>query len=688
MKNVLWNALIAIAVLCGVLFALTACGAEPSAQTNADQSANEQTGDNNQTANATDDVYTVTMAEWETALAGTAFENVTMQETYGERSCTRYFADYSILAIFPDNTYFSKYSKDEYLSLLADQDDDNPLFWIEMIQAKGWYNLAVYNAEEKCYFLTINNALYSVAFKNGKLIRIEVDGGYYSFAAAFVDYGTTQLPIEQHGDYTLCDNGTGWTVLAYDGNESAITVPDSVARKPVTSIYNGVFADHTTLTTITLPDSVTSIGNSAFSGCTGLTSITIPDSVTSIGYDTFFGCTNIQTAAVPTIAIERMPKDNLQTVVLTGGQGIGERAFSGCTSLTSIALPDSVTSIGSSELNKTTKKIRVTLPNGVTSIGDGAFSGCTGLTSITIPDSVTSIGSGAFSGCTAEIVWGDAPGITTIQYEFSGYKGTSFTRPNSVTSIGAYAFYNCTSLTSITIPDSVTSIGENSFNGCRKLIEIYNRSALNITKGSRWNGYVGYYAKNIYTNPINSKLSTDENGYIIYTDGDNKILMGYTGTDATLALPNGITEIYPCAFYNCTSLTSITIPDSVTSIGDSAFYACTGLTSITIPNGVTNIGNYAFYYCTGLTSITIPDGVTSIGWGTFYNCTSLTSITIPDGVTSIDGDAFYDCTSLTSITFGGTKAQWGTIYDLAHESGVWFDRGTGSYTVHCTDGNF
>ena len=127
---------------------------------------------------------------------------------------------------------------------------------------------------------------------------------------------------------------------------------------------------------------VTSIGNYAFFDCSGLTSITIPDSVTSIGYSAFSG-------------------------------------FSGCSGLTSITIPDCVTSIGYS-----------------------AFSGCSGLTSITIPDSVTSIGYSAFSGCS---------GLTSI------------TIPGGVTSIGDYAFSRCSGLTSVAIPDSVTSIGWNAF---------------------------------------------------------------------------------------------------------------------------------------------------------------------------------------------------------------------------------
>ena len=122
------------------------------------------------------------------------------------------------------------------------------------------------------------------------------------------------------------------------------------------------------------------------------------------------------------------------------------------------------------------------------------------------------------------------------------------------------------------------------------------------------------------------------------------------GRVKSAVIAEGVTSISWYAFYDCTSLTSVTIPDSVTSISWYAFYNCRSLTSVTIPNSVTSIGEHAFYDCTSLTSVTIPDSVTSIGWYAFYNCRSLTSVTIPDSVTSIGYKAFCSCESLTSVT--------------------------------------
>ena len=146
----------------------------------------------------------------------------------------------------------------------------------------------------------------------------------------------------------------------------------------------------------------------------------------------------------------------------------------------------------------------------------------------------------------------------------------------------------------------------------------------------------------LYTTTNGKTIRPNSFSYISNTYEDGVGMLAFDGSK--------VTSIGADAFYQCTSLKSVTIPDSVTSIGDSAFLSCTSLTSITIPDSVTAIGDYAFYNCTRLTSVTIPDSVTSIGNLVFAYCGSLTSITIPDSVTSIGDYAFYSCESLTSIT--------------------------------------
>ena len=147
------------------------------------------------------------------------------------------------------------------------------------------------------------------------------------------------------------------------------------------------------------------LGDNAFYGCSGLTSLTIPSSVTSIGEWAFSGCSGLTSLTIPSSVTE-----------------IGGGAFSGCSGLTSLTIPSGVTSIGEWAFSGCSGLTSLTIPSGVTSIGDNAFSGCSGLTSLTIPSGVTSIGRAAFESC-------------------SGLK--SLTIPSGVTSIGNYVFANC-----------------------------------------------------------------------------------------------------------------------------------------------------------------------------------------------------------------------------------------------------
>ena len=320
---------------------------------------------------------------------------------------------------------------------------------------------------------------------------------------------------------------------------------------------------------------VTSIGHFAFNGCSRLTSLTIPNSVTSIGMSAFSGT-----------AWYNNQSDGL---IYAGKVAYSYRGT--MPQHTHIELAEGTLGIAGSIFYDCDGLTSVTIPNSVISIGDNAFYDCDALTSVTIPNSVTSIGYEAFSSC---------DGLTSV------------TIGNCVINIDDKAFYNCSSLTSITIPNSVISIGEYAFDGTKW----YNMQPGNIV----YTGKVAYKYRGTMEAGTHIKLK-----------------------DGTLGIAGG-------AFRDCSNLSSIYLTNSVTSIGDNAFYGCRRLTSVTIPNSVTSIGNYAFQYCSSLTSVTIHDGVTSIGSSAFSKCSSLTSVTIPNSVTSIGDGAFHDCTSLTSVT--------------------------------------
>ena len=174
--------------------------------------------------------------------------------------------------------------------------------------------------------------------------------------------------------------------------------------------------------------------------------------------------------AMDDYATESAPWVNLDTQVKTveidyGVTSIGDSAFKGCKSLTSVTIPDSVIRIAGRAFYGCSSLTNVTIPNSVTSIGWSAFSGCSSLTSVTIPDSVTSISDRVFANCTSL---------------------ASVTIPSSVISIGEGAFDVCKSLTSVTIPNSVTSIGEGAFDVCKSLTSVTDRKSTRLNSSHLW----------------------------------------------------------------------------------------------------------------------------------------------------------------------------------------------------------
>ncbi len=438
---------------------------------------------------------------------------------------------------------------------------------------------------------------------------------------------------------TIPDNITAIGNQAFDGCESLIYNENDNAYylgNDTNKYVVLIMAKSTSITSCSINDNCKIICNSAFRGCSGLTSITIPDSVSYIGRAAFYVC-SLTEMTLPFVGETKDGTENTYFGYFFGADSYDYNERYVPSSLKSVTIT-STTSIGNSVFSGCSGLTNITIPNSVTTIGSGAFYDCSGLTSITIPDSVTSIGNSVFSGCS---------------------RLKSITIPDSFTSIGNSAFSGCSGLTSITIPDRVTSIGESAFNGCSGLTSI--------------------------------------------------------------TIPDRVTSIGESAFIGCSGLTSITIPDSVTSIGGFAFYNCRGLTSITIPDSVTSIGNFAFRGCSSLTEITLPfvgktkegtenthfgyffgaerydyndsyipsslksviiTSATSIGYSAFYGCSGLKSITITNSLTFIGPSAFYNCNVLKSITFEGTMEQWQAI-----SKGTSWNYNVPASVVHCTDGD-
>ena len=388
-----------------------------------------------------------------------------------------------------------------------------------------------------------------------------------------------------------------------------------------------------------------------------ITSVTIPNGVTTIGFSAFNGC----------IKLEKIKfSSNLDTVC--------ENAFNNTkwfnNQSNGLVYVGKVAYKYKGDMPRNTK---ITVKSDTVSISESAFKDCANLTAILIPSSVKHIDKYALYNCQGLTKLNFNDGIERIENDAFGAceKLTSVNFSETLKSIGAFAFVECKKLSEITIPQSVTSVGEYAFSGCENLASVTVSDDL---------PYVGGRAFE------KTKWLNSQPDGVVYI---GKSAYGYKGDmpkNTELSLKSGITNISGYAFYEEKNLTSVKIPETVNRIGNWAFLDCEGLKNVNIPDGVKRIESWTFSNCSSLTNITVPDSVTvldglafsyctnlknielsknltEIGMGALSHCTSLETIDIPDSVIIMDNIAMAGCSELKSVNIGSNlKTVGGQVF--------------------------
>ena len=468
------------------------------------------------------------------------------------------------------------------------------------------------------------------------------------YIGSYAFYGCSSLETLYFNAENCRSFSQGTTNPFYNSNISTIIIGDNVQTIPDFFLYG-----LNTLTNVIFGNSVTSIGKYSFRNCKGLSSIIIPNTVFSIGDFAFEDCSSLSTIVVPNSVFS-----------------IGLDAFSRTAWYTN--QPDGLVYAGLVAYKykgAMPAETNIIFKDNTLGIADKAFTGCTGLVSVTIPESVSYIGQNAFSGCTAltELNFKAVSCVdfNLYQHPFDNTNISVISIGNNVQKIPAYFAYGFSQLTSINIPESVTYVGDNAFSKCSGLVNIKVSSG-NAIYDSRNNC-------NCIIETASSTLIVGCNNSVVpnsVTSIGNSAFNGCSEL-TNVSIPNSVTSIGNGAFIGCSKLTSITIPNSIVSIGDHAFIGCSSLEILNFnAENCTDFTQQHPFDNTNILTIIIGNNVQKIPAFFAFNFSKLTKISIPISVTSIGSYAFYGCEVLnevySDITDPSLLSMGDNVFSLGH----------------------
>lgn len=513
--------------------------------------------------------------------------------------------------------------------------------------------------------------------------------------------GLTSLEIPEK----VISNGVEYTVAgideyAFQGNTTIteVTLPDTI-----TSISDGAFENCTKLSSISLSSNLSSLGGWVFKN-TGLTSVTLPDSLVSIGNECFRNSTKLSSVTFGT-GLETIGDNAFDNTVITAVnasntnlQSIGGYAFANNSKLTTVSLPDTAVFVGNAERTsggyqfyKCTALTELTIPSANTVIVGSLCDSCSSLTSVTIPSGVSAIGKYAL--CVTKIETLDFPKsiIHVYQGAFTGcsklatvnYDGTVVDKTNitidSDNSPLTNAKWLCDGMAELEVNE--LSITCDTINGTAVVSGIADSSVTDIVIPDTVTAN-GIECKVVSIDGTPFKGNTTITSISIGKNIDTIKAESFRGCSALKSanISGGI-ALGDNAFRDCRALETITLPDGLESIGSGVFQDCQVMTAVEIPSTVTFIGSGAFWACKRLTEVIIPDGVTTIKANTFDSCSSLEFLGLPVSVTTVEKYAFYG-TALSTVIYDGSEADKNSISIAANNNPL--TNATWNYAVAST----